>query len=95
MTDQPRDRPYHPIPASDRQKHLILSLTAPPPSQVADTLSLVTAIFGFIDALPKVTLRPETRTKLKKARDEVDKAIKEDSEKDKKDEVCYFDVSKI
>jgi hypothetical protein len=88
VSDQPRDRPFHPIPSSERQNHLILSLTAPPPSHAADTLPFITALFGFIDSLPKVTLRSETRTKLKKAREEVDKAIKEDSEKDKKDEVC-------
>ena len=66
---------------------MILSLTAPPPSRAADTLPLIAALFGIIDSLPKISLRPETRTKLKKTREDVDKMIKEDSEKDKKDEV--------
>jgi Protein of unknown function (DUF1682) len=90
ITDQPRDRPFLPIPAAERQKHIIVSLTAPPPSRAADTVPFISALFGFIDSLQKVSLRPETRTKLKRTREDVDKLIKEDSEKDKKDEVCVF-----
>ena len=88
MTDQPRERPNLPIPVSEREKHIILSLSVPPPSRVADTQSLVTALFALVDALSKVSLRPETKVKIKRIREEVDKEIKEDSEKDKKDEVC-------
>jgi len=88
VTDQPRERPNLPIPVSEREKHIILSLSVPPPSRAADTLSLVTALFALVDALPKVGLRPETKAKVKKTREEVDKEIKEDSEKEKKDEVA-------
>jgi hypothetical protein len=87
VTDQPRERPNFPIPISEREKHIILSLSVPPPSRAADTLPLVTALFALVDALPKVSLRPETKAKVKRTREEVDKEIKEDSEKDKKDEV--------
>jgi len=88
ITDQPRDRPFLPVPAAERQKHIIVSLTAPPPSRAADTVPFISALFGFIDSLQKVSLRPETRTKLKRTREDVDKLIKEDSEKDKKDELA-------
>lgn len=88
ITDQPRDRPARPIPAEEREKHVILSLTVPPSSKVADTTALVTAVFQFIDSLNKLSLRPETKTKLKKSREELDKAIKEDTEKEAKEEVC-------
>jgi len=88
ITDQPRERPHLPIPTAEREKHIILSLSVPPPSQVADTLPLITALFALVDILPKVSLRPETKAKIKKTREEVDKEIKEDSEKDKKDEAA-------
>ncbi|KAF8165327.1 hypothetical protein B0H34DRAFT_233751 [Crassisporium funariophilum] len=89
ITDQPRDRPTTAIPAEEREKHVILTLNAPSPSNAADTAPLVAAMFQFIDQLSKVTLRPETRTKLKKTREVLDKTIKEDAEKEQKEEVCH------
>lgn len=47
-------------------------------------------MFSFIDSLDKISLRSETRTKLKRIREDVDKGIKEDAEKEKKEEVRYF-----
>ena len=44
-------------------------------------------MFQFIDSLVKVSLRSETRVKLKKIREDLDKDIKEDAEKEKKEEV--------
>ncbi|TFY80349.1 hypothetical protein EWM64_g3665 [Hericium alpestre] len=44
ITDQPRDRPDK--ASYPRSKHVILSLKAPSPSRAADTLPLVTAVFG-------------------------------------------------
>jgi Protein of unknown function (DUF1682) len=62
-------------------------LAAPPASHAADTFALISGIFPFIDSLSKVNLRPETKVKLKKAREDVDKDLKEDAEKEKNEEV--------
>ncbi|KAF8913918.1 hypothetical protein CPB84DRAFT_1757911 [Gymnopilus junonius] len=86
ITDQPRERPTRPIPPEEREKHIILSLTVPPSSKVADTIPLITAMFQLVDSLNKLSLRPETKTKLKKSREEVDKVIKEEAEKEAKEE---------
>ncbi|KAG6854768.1 hypothetical protein C0991_001195 [Blastosporella zonata] len=84
VTDQPRDRPEGPLPANKRQKHVILSLSLPPGAQDASTL--VSALFPFIDSLNNINLRPETKLKLKKTREELDKTLKVDSEREKKEE---------
>ncbi|KAJ7700119.1 hypothetical protein B0H17DRAFT_925972 [Mycena rosella] len=86
ITDQPRDRPLKPLKPSEREQHVILSLKAPSALHAADTAGIVAAIFPFIDALSKVALRPETKIKLKKVRDEIQKDIKIESERDKKEE---------
>jgi len=90
VTDQPRVRPDRPIAPTDRQKHVILSLTAPSPDRAGDTVALVSAMFSFIDSLPQVNLRPETKTKLKKTREDLDKNLKADSEREKKEEVVLI-----
>jgi hypothetical protein len=88
VTDQPRERPKNgPLTGPEREKHVILSLDAPPASDVGACISLVAAIFTFIDSLSKITLRPETKIKIKKAREELDKDLKKDLEKEKKGEV--------
>lgn len=51
LTDQPRVRPLVPVPASQRKKHLILSLTVPPSSNAAATLPLVEAVFKLVDVI--------------------------------------------
>lgn len=86
MTDQPRARPEAPLPPAKRQKHVILSLSVPS-GNPQDTADLVTVLFPFIDAFSAINLRPETKSKLKKAREELDKSLKADSEKEKKEEV--------
>ncbi|KAJ7129647.1 hypothetical protein C8R44DRAFT_777315 [Mycena epipterygia] len=86
ITDQPRDRPTKPLLPEEREKHVILSLSAPSASHAADTAALVAAMFPFIDSLSKVGLRPETKTKLRKVREETEKDIKVESERDKKEE---------
>ncbi|KAJ7908343.1 hypothetical protein B0H13DRAFT_2017186 [Mycena leptocephala] len=86
ITDQPRERPAKPLEPNEREKHIILSLSAPSPSHAADTAELVAAMFGLVDSLSKVALRPETKTKLKKVREETDKDIKKEAERDKKEE---------
>jgi len=40
--------------------------------------------------LTKVHLRPETKVKLRKIREELDKELKADAEKDKKEEVNQY-----
>jgi hypothetical protein len=47
-------------------------------------------MFSFVDALgsgKNMSLRPETKTKLKQARDKLDKDLTEEAEKEKKEEV--------
>jgi len=85
ITDQARDRPNKPIPGEEREKHVILSLNVHS-AHAADTIPLLNAVFLFIDSLNKISLRPETKIKLKKIRDDLDKDIKEDAEKEKKEE---------
>jgi len=86
ITDQPRDRPTKPIQPNEREKHVILSLNAPAAAHAADTVEIVTALFSFVDSLSKVALRPETKTKLRKMRDDTEKDIKKEAERDKKEE---------
>ncbi|KAF9462667.1 hypothetical protein BDZ94DRAFT_1194336 [Collybia nuda] len=87
VTDQPRSRPEGPLPAQSRQKHVILSLSVPSSSHASDTTELVSALFPFIDSLSQLNLRPETKTKLKRVREDLDKDLKADSEREKKEEV--------
>ncbi|TBU32753.1 DUF1682-domain-containing protein [Dichomitus squalens] len=98
LTDQPRARPPVPLDPSERSKRLILSLAVPPNADAAATLPLVTAAFQLVDIiagegkLPGVrgglnaALRPETRTKLRKAREEVEKEIRDEAQREKKEE---------
>ncbi|KAJ7095409.1 hypothetical protein B0H15DRAFT_829444 [Mycena belliarum] len=86
ITDQPRDRPTKPLKPSDYEKHVILSLSVPSSSRAADTAGAVAALFPFVDSLSKIALRPETKNKLKKIREEIEKDIKLESERDKKEE---------
>jgi len=86
VTDQPRECPSGPIPSTEREKHVILSLTAPSPSHAGVTIPLVAAVFAFIDGLHRINLRPETKSKLKKLREDVDKELKEKAEKSKKED---------
>ncbi|KNZ79823.1 Coiled-coil domain-containing protein 47 [Termitomyces sp. J132] len=84
VTDQPRQRPQGPLPLNKRQKHVVLSLTLPDHVEVAS--GLLAEIFSFIDSLNAINLRPETKTKLKKVREELDKSLKADAEREKKEE---------
>jgi len=86
ITDQARDRPKKPIPSEEREKRVILNLNVPSPAHAADTIALLKATFSFIDSLNKISLRSETKIKLKKIREDLDRDIKEDAEKEKKEE---------
>ncbi|KAI0068852.1 DUF1682-domain-containing protein [Artomyces pyxidatus] len=86
ITDQPRTRPdYLPVP---REKHVLLSLAALPPAHADITVPLVTAVFSLIDALEKVNFRPETKTKLKRVREDFLKNLKDEAEKEKREELA-------
>ncbi|KAA1466390.1 DUF1682-domain-containing protein [Dentipellis sp. KUC8613] len=86
ITDQPRTRPTRLTYPHD--KRVLLSLKSIPPSKAADSVALVAAVFSFIDSLEKISLRPETKTKLKKAREEFSSELKEELEKDKREEAA-------
>ena len=98
LTDQPRTRPPLPLDPSERSKRLILTLAIPPSASALTTLPLVAAAFHLVDIvagegkLPGVrgglnaALRPETRTKLRKAREEVEKEIRAEAQREKKEE---------
>jgi len=92
VTDQPSERPETgPLRAEEREKHVILELSCPSSSHAADTVSLVRSLFNFVDILDtKISpaLRPETKTKLKKTREELDKQLKLDSAKEQKEEAA-------
>jgi len=47
-------------------------------------------MFQLVDSLNQIHLRPETKNKLKRYREDMDKTIKEEAEKEKKEEVCSF-----
>jgi hypothetical protein len=82
------------VPPAEREKHVILSLTAPPSAHADVTVPLVTGVFTFIDSLSRCNLRPETKTKIKKTREDIDKDLKDEILRDKKEEVDIFELSK-
>ncbi|KAF9075804.1 hypothetical protein BDP27DRAFT_1314520 [Rhodocollybia butyracea] len=84
VTDQPRQRPTS---VSTPEKHVILNLICPSPSHASDPSALVAALFPFVDALSKVSLRPETKIKLKKTREAFEKTLKVEAEQEKKEEL--------
>lgn len=85
--------PSAPLTPEEREKHVILTLRAPPAAYVADVTPLVAALFQLVDALGKINLRPETKAKLRKGREELDRTLKIEAEKEQKEEVriqpCY------
>ncbi|EPQ59261.1 DUF1682-domain-containing protein [Gloeophyllum trabeum ATCC 11539] len=86
ITDQPQTRPNS--AGYTRSKHILLALKAPPPSSAQATLPIVSAAFKLIDNLDRAVtnLRPETRTKLRKVREEVDRELRVAEEKEKQEE---------
>ncbi|KAN0127458.1 DUF1682 domain containing protein [Lactarius tabidus] len=86
ITDQPRVRPSA-VPAH-KEKHVILSLATPSATHAAESVPLVSAIFDLIDGLEKVNLRPETKSKLKKTREEFSKTVKDEAEREAREEAA-------
>lgn len=86
ITDQPRVRPN--VVSANKEKHVILSLAVPPTSHVDISTPLVSAVFGLIDALEKINLRPETKTKMKKTRENFAKTLKDEGEREAREEAA-------
>ncbi|KAH0839735.1 DUF1682-domain-containing protein [Lanmaoa asiatica] len=93
IADQPHERPQS-AASYAAQKHttkrVLLDINLPDSQRANDILPLVDAIFALVDLLAagKVVLRPETRSKIRKAREDVEKEIKEEEIKEKKEEVA-------
>ena len=60
----------------------------PPPSHAAVSTELVSALFGLIDGLEKINLRPETKSKIKKTRENFAKTLKDDAEREAREEAA-------
>ncbi|PCH41010.1 DUF1682-domain-containing protein [Wolfiporia cocos MD-104 SS10] len=97
LTDQPRTRPAVPLAPGERTKRLILTLALPPPAHAAATVPLLAAALQLVDAVAgegraplrgglNAQLRPETRVKLRRAREKVDEEIREDAAREKREE---------
>jgi hypothetical protein len=93
ITDQPSFRPPAPIKPESRKKYVVLSLAVPPASAAASTVPFVQGVFHFVDALAGVGghklllagLRPETRSKLRKRRDELNAELRADALRETKE----------
>jgi len=88
ITDQPAERPdAGPIPAGQRERHLLLSLFVPESSEAAETVPLIQEIFNLVDVVDqKSSFKIETYKKLKKSRVDLDAELVKEAEKEKKDE---------
>ncbi|KAG8999301.1 hypothetical protein FRB90_012097 [Tulasnella sp. 427] len=78
ITDQPDKRPATgPLPASKKERRVILSLNLPPSSESGVTIPLVQAMFELVDWLDtKPTFKDEfIARKLAKARTELDATL--------------------
>jgi hypothetical protein len=98
ITDQPAERPKLPLLPEEREKHVIVKLSVPSDSQVEDTKAFLASIFQFVDIVGTKlgsALRPDTKNKLKKARDDLDKQLKIDATKEQKEEVCLFFLNAV
>lgn len=63
-------------------------MATPPPSHAADSVPLVSAVFDLIDVLEKMNLRPETKSKLKKTREDFSKSVKDEAEREAREEAA-------
>lgn len=64
-----------------------MSLDSPAPSGAAATIPLVEICFALVDALDsKVSLRPETKLKLKTRREEITAELRKEARKEKDEE---------
>ena len=92
ITDQPLERPQSDasyVARTNTTKRVILDINLPDPRHASDILPLVDAVFALLDlsAAGKVVLRPETKAKIRKVREVIEKEIKEEEGREKKVEV--------
>jgi hypothetical protein len=91
ISDQPSVRPNAPLKPEQKRKSIILTLAIPPPSDATSTRALVAGVFQFVDAVsgPKASiltgLRPESKNKLRKRREEIDADLRADFERETKE----------
>jgi hypothetical protein len=80
-------RPNKPREPEEKYKYIVLTLAVPSAADAVATLLLVAGVLQLADALcgPKPALaglRPESKNKLRKRREEVDEEIREESERE-------------
>ena len=51
-------------------------------------MPLVAAVFDLIDVLERVNLRPETKSKLRKTREDFSKTVKDETEREAREEAA-------
>ena len=98
ITDQPAERPTLPLLPEEREKHVIVKLSVPSGSQVKDTKEFVASLFQFVDIVGTKlgsALRPDTKNKLKKTREDLDKQLRVEATKERKEEVCLFFLNAV
>ena len=91
ITDQPAERPTLPLLPEEREKHVIVKFSVPSGSQVEDTKEFFASLFKFVDIVGTKlgsALRPDTKNKLKKVREDLYKQLKTEATKERKEEVC-------
>lgn len=90
ITDQPAERPLLP---EERDRHVIVKLSIPSGSQVNDTKGFITSLFHLVDIVGikfASALRPDTKSKLRKTREDLDKQLRIEATKEQKGEVRCF-----
>jgi len=88
ITDQPDERPSVSTLATTTSKRVVLTFNLP--KDAHSILPLLEGIFALVDLLAsgKVTFRTDTRAKIKKVREDVEKEIREEASKEKKEEAA-------
>jgi hypothetical protein len=95
ITDQPAERPTLP---EERERHVIVKLSIPSGSQVNDTREFVASLFQLVDIVGTKlasTLRPDTKNKLRKVREELDKELRAEATKEQRGEVRCFPFNTV
>ena len=98
ITDQPTERPTLPLLPEEREKHVIVMFSVPSGSRVNDTKEFVTSIFQLVDIIGTKfsgSLRPDTKSKLRKIREDLDNQLRAEAAKEKKEEVRCFSFDTV
>lgn len=89
ITDQPDKRPSTSV-LDTKSKRVVLTLRLPTTTEgMRDVVHLLEGTFTLMDALAagRVTFRPETRVKIRRVREDMQRVILTEAEKTKKEEV--------